>query len=311
MKINCPWLLENMVKTSELASKLVGWELDIYSAKTDGKRNINLPKKNRRLLQKLIQPLPMKILRKRRRSRSLSFNKKKVFMRIADLAKELKIKETVIIDKLKSLKLKAKDDGLLTAGVEMIVRDALADDGIGKRVVDDRAKKKASKSKTVKDDVKAVAKKKASVQKDEVSDEKSTKVKKSDSSKDKKSKKVVKKFVSALEKEEGVPTPPKPSKETIISKPAPTEEVKAVVAPVEPVKVVPLVVAAPVAVASCEDSRFGIVSEPEEVVAKIEIPKAVPTVDPGFRKTSSVDPVKPLLKKRKRSDEDGIWPFGC
>ena len=35
--------------------------------------------------------------------------------------------------------------GSITAGVEMIVRDALADEGIGKRVVDEEPKKKTEK----------------------------------------------------------------------------------------------------------------------------------------------------------------------
>jgi len=232
-------------------------------------------------------------------------------MRIADLAKELKITESVIIDKLKTLKLKAKDDGLITAGVEMIVRDALADDGIGKWVADEEEPvKKKGKSKTTSDGdgAKAVTKKKTAVKKTATADDKPVKAKKSESStKEKSTKKVVKKFVSALEKEEGIPTPAKPKKEVIISKPPVIEEVKVVAPPVvEPVKVVP---PAPV-VEPEEDSRFGIVSEPEPEpvkpavdLSKIQVPKVNSSSDSGYRKPAPFETVKPLLKKRKRSDD--------
>ena len=70
-------------------------------------------------------------------------------MRIADLAKELKITEKYINDKIKSLKLRSKDGGEITAVVEMILRDALADEGIGQKVVDEPEppKKTAKKAK--------------------------------------------------------------------------------------------------------------------------------------------------------------------
>src|SRR5580698_1697014 len=58
-------------------------------------------------------------------------------MRIADLAKELKITEKFINDKIKSLKLRSKDGGEITAVVEMILRDALAEEGIGQKVADE------------------------------------------------------------------------------------------------------------------------------------------------------------------------------
>ena len=51
-------------------------------------------------------------------------------MKIADLAKELKITEKYINDKIHALKLRSKDGGEITAVVEMILRDALADEGI-------------------------------------------------------------------------------------------------------------------------------------------------------------------------------------
>jgi len=58
-------------------------------------------------------------------------------MKIADLAKELKITEKYINDKIKSMKLRSKEDGEMTAVVEMILRDALADEGIGHKVADE------------------------------------------------------------------------------------------------------------------------------------------------------------------------------
>ncbi len=68
-------------------------------------------------------------------------------MRIIDLAKELKITETFILDKLKNMKLRSKDGLEITAGVEMVLRDALADEGIGKHVVDEEPPKKAAPKK--------------------------------------------------------------------------------------------------------------------------------------------------------------------
>src|SRR5277367_696660 len=81
---------------------------------------------------------PMRILKKKRNKNN---------MRIADLAKELKITETYINDKIKSLKLRSKDGGEITAVVEMILRDALAEEGIGQKVADEpeAPKKKAVK----------------------------------------------------------------------------------------------------------------------------------------------------------------------
>src|SRR5271168_2442438 len=68
-------------------------------------------------------------------------------MRIAELAKELKITDNFINEKIKSLKLRSKDGGELTVVVEMILRDALADEGIGQKVADEP---QAPKKKTVK-----------------------------------------------------------------------------------------------------------------------------------------------------------------
>src|SRR5438105_3015810 len=136
-------------------------------------------------------------------------------MKIVDLAKELKITENRILNKLKGLKLRAKDGGELTGGVEMIVRDALADEGIGKRVVDEEEPKKKSPkaklTKTVKE-VRPTTKKKTASEKEET-----IKPKKSVASgKEKPVKKVVKKFVPALVKEEGtVSVKPKETKPVI------------------------------------------------------------------------------------------------
>ncbi|MBI4309364.1 MAG: translation initiation factor IF-2 [Candidatus Omnitrophica bacterium] len=83
-------------------------------------------------------------------------------MHIVDLAKELKITEVFILEKLKALKLRAKDGKEITPGVEMILRDALADEGIGTRVVEEEeAPKKAVK----KPKAAAAAKPKAAAQK--------------------------------------------------------------------------------------------------------------------------------------------------
>ena len=74
-------------------------------------------------------------------------------MHIADLAKELKITEKYINNKIKSLKLRSKDGGEITAVVEMIIRDALADEGIGHKVVDEPEvpkKKSVKKAKSLK-----------------------------------------------------------------------------------------------------------------------------------------------------------------
>src|ERR1700690_389872 len=81
---------------------------------------------------------PMRILKKKRSRNN---------MKIADLAKELKITEKYVNDKIHSLKLRSKEGGEITAVVEMILRDALAEEGIGQKVVDEPV---APKKKTVK-----------------------------------------------------------------------------------------------------------------------------------------------------------------
>jgi len=72
-------------------------------------------------------------------------------MLISDLAKELKVTEKFLLKKLKTLKLKAKD-GSLTKIVEIVLRDALAKQGIGEAVKDEEdeaPKKKIVKKKVV------------------------------------------------------------------------------------------------------------------------------------------------------------------
>ena len=82
-------------------------------------------------------------------------------MRIVDLAKELKITEAFILKKLKVLKLRSKDGLEITGGVEMVLRDALADEGIGKRIVEEVEKSKKVIKKAVKTAVDTVPKKTA------------------------------------------------------------------------------------------------------------------------------------------------------
>ncbi len=228
-------------------------------------------------------------------------------MNIAELAKELKITEKRIDDKLKSLKLKAKDGGVLTMGVEMIVRDALADEGIGKRIVEEEPKKKSTKAKAVKttEKKKTVAKKSA--------EEKTKTAKPEKSVKEKKPAKVVKKPVPALFKEEGAPpaVKPKDAPKGVVEAPkvvppvtvvAPKTEVKpqvleVKVAPVEPIKTPPTQEKKPVEIA-----------KPTIDISKIEVPKEVASFDPAKKKPyfdAPFETVKPLLKKRKggRSEE--------
>ncbi len=229
-------------------------------------------------------------------------------MRIADLASELKIKEQVIIDKLKSLKLKAKDTGDLTAGVEMIVRDALADDGIGARVVDEEPKKKTSKTKS------------ATAVKKKTSDKKvteSTKAPKAEKvTKEKKSPKVTKKIVPALFKEEGAPPAVKPKDiqpKAVIETPKPE-----VVAPVAPkVEVKPQPIIEQPKVVKTEPPKVQTVPEKKPIepvkptidVSKIEIPKDKEPVafDPLKKKIfdAPFESVKPLAKKRKNRPDEG------
>ena len=208
-------------------------------------------------------------------------------MRIADLAKELKITETFIIDKLKVLKLKAKDGGEITAGVEMVLRDALADEGIGQHVVDEVAKPK-----------KAVKKPKA------VEADGSTKPVK---------KKTVK--VAAKPKKTAVVEKIIEAKNVVSVKPVEAAkpgaaEAKPVVQPVVQAAVPPVVKAVPSSVIKPEPVKVELSKEemkvepPKVDLSKVVLPEAV---DPLKKKVRVDEPfvmVKPLLKKRRRPEGD-------
>ena len=234
-------------------------------------------------------------------------------MTIADLAKELKINEKIINDKLKSLRLKAKDGGILTAGVEMIIRDALADDGIGTRVVDEEPKKKSAKAKTVK-----TTEKKKTVAKKDGEEKTPLKTTKSDKTvKEKKSAKVVKKLVPALFKEEGAPPAVKPKDSSALK--GVVETPKAITPIPQPPKVevkssVPVVeVKTPKVeafkVQPTQEKKAPEPSKPTVDISKIDIPKDIPSFDPLKRKAhfdAPFETVKPLLKKRKGRSEEGF-----
>jgi len=252
-------------------------------------------------------------------------------MRIADLAKELNITENQILIKIKDLKLRAKDGGELTTGVEMIVRDALADEGIGKRIVDeDEPKKKSGKSKIIKppkDVTKTVVKKKAPPKKHQV-EEKEVKAKKSNSlTKEQPVKKTVKKFVPALFKEEGAPSSVKPKEAQAViaaspepAKPIPPATIKAEVSKpkiepqqikVEPLKTEPIKPQQPAITPSSVLPAAP--TKPHIDISKIEIPKELPPLDPLKKKVhfdAPFETVKPLIKKRKNRSDDGFSGYG-
>ncbi len=220
-------------------------------------------------------------------------------MHIGDLAKELKITEKRILDKIKDLKLRSKESGELTAGVEMIVRDALADEGIGKRIDEEEPKKKTSKTKTAKtpkDAVKIAVKKKTPAKKNQETEEKTTKLKKADSpTKEQTPKKTLKKSVPALVKEEGMPSPVKPKETpTVTVSKIPLEPPKPAPLPTQPVKV---------------QTPPAVPVKPHIDVSKIEIPKELPPLEPAKKKVrfdAPFETVKPLVKKRKNRAEDGF-----
>ncbi len=217
-------------------------------------------------------------------------------MRIADLAKELKVTEKFLLEKLKTLKLKAKE-GDITKIVEIVLRDELAKEGIGEAVKDDEeAPKKVVKKKVVKP-----------------ATDKASAVKKVPAAK---KKPVEKKSRPALEKDDPVEVKPtaKPIAEIKVAPKAeqPKVETPKPLPPPPPVK--PVVKAA--------DPLFGIVSQPKPAVVKaetpkleipkidipiVEIPKDLQQFDPSKKKTMRFDQpfvtVKPLAKKRKRMGE--------
>ncbi len=235
-------------------------------------------------------------------------------MRIADLAKELKITESYINDRIKSLKLRSKDGGELTAVVEMILRDALADEGIGQKVADDIEipKKTAKKAKA------------RSINTDK------PKVKAVEAKKEKKAKPLPSRKKTALEADdEPLPIKMSPKKADPV-KPVPVSST------VETIKIQEnqhpsaiTDVAAPVLTKNqvlkpdepkmdlpkSESSKVDSVLNPAIPiidVTKIDIPKEILPVDPLKKKVRYDEPfvaVKPLAKKRKKSHEEtaGSW----
>ena len=224
-------------------------------------------------------------------------------MLIADLAKELKITEDYITSKIKSLKLRSKDNGEITAIVEMILRDALADEGIGHRVDDDPQPPK----KTVKKTVKAPAKPK--VKTEEVKKEKKSKPapsrKKTALEADDETPAVAATVIAAsksiLPRSEGSklesPKVEAPKPEITISETPKSEALKPEIPKLETPKLETPKIETPVAKPAV----------PQIDVTKIDIPKEILPVDPLKKKVHHNEPfvsVKPLAKKRKRSFED-------
>lgn len=209
-------------------------------------------------------------------------------MRIADLAKELKITENRIFNKLKSLKLRAKDGGELTVGVEMIIRDALADEGIGKKIVDEeKPKKKTSKAKVSRDGKTT----KAGTEKKTVTKKGGRKDKEAKAS----VKKIIKKSVPALVKEDGLPAAVKP-KQTVTS---PKLVVAKIEVPPSPVSKIQLSV--PTSLEPLGPAK------PTIDISKIEVPKDLPpfeSVKKKVRFDAPFEKVKPLVKKRKIRPDD-------
>lgn len=206
-------------------------------------------------------------------------------MRIADLAKELKVTETFILDKIKALKLRAKDGGEITAVVEMILRDALAEEGIGQKVVE---QEEPLKKKAVKKTAKPAAPKKAADDKAPVA-KKKTVVKKKPEVKETA-------LTSSAPKAAPVAVTAKPQ----VSVPAPVVKVEApkatpVAMPVKPQVVVPPVVAPKV------EAPKPVVPPPAPAPIKIDVSRIdIPKVIPPF------EAVKPLLKKRRRPEDGGF-----
>ncbi|MBF0503910.1 MAG: translation initiation factor IF-2 [Candidatus Omnitrophica bacterium] len=216
-------------------------------------------------------------------------------MLIADLAKELKITDAYILNKIKSLKLRSKENGEITAIVEMILRDALADEGIGQKVADEPPppKKTIKKTKTAP----------------------KPKIKTEGEKKEKKAKPALSRKKTALESDDE-PLPkissdkkpaavPETTEALIIQKIAPpvVETTKPILPKSEPPKTDSTPKAEPAP--KIEPTPKLVI--PEIDVTKIDIPKDIPTLDPLKKKVRYNEPfisVKPLVKKRKRSFED-------
>jgi translation initiation factor IF-2 len=219
-------------------------------------------------------------------------------MKIADLAKELKITEKLINDKIKTMKLRSKEGGEITAVVEMILRDALAEEGIGQKVVDEP---EPPKKKPVKKAAKPAA---AAAEKPKT---------KTTATKTKKTKTPVKKK-TALEEDDEAPVikPPAAPKAAAPKAEAPkVEPPKAVVVPpkVETPKAPTVPPVAKVEPAKVETPKP---AAPVIDVTKIDIPKELPAADAAKKKDRYDAPfvsVKPLAKKRKRFEDPaaGGW----
>jgi translation initiation factor IF-2 len=215
-------------------------------------------------------------------------------MRTADLAKELKITENKINNKIKSLKLRTKD-GEMTAGVEIIVRDALADEGIGQKVVDEPP---APKKKAVKKSPAKTAEK--------------SKPKAAQPKKEKKSKPVVVRKKTALEQEDEEEPVVKPKREIPKPEAAKLEPLKVAPPKVETPKIIPVKIEMPKAVVSLKDevpkAQPPKPAAPIIDITKIDIPKDILPADTPKKKDRYDAPfisVKPLAKKRKRFFEEG------
>lgn len=212
-------------------------------------------------------------------------------MHIADLAKELKITESYVIKKIKSLKLRSKDNGEITAIVEMILRDALADEGIGQRVVDEPPPTKKSVKKATTPKPKPTAAK--------------PKIKTEEDKKEKKKPSVSRKK-TALEPDDE-PLPKKEAPKSILPK-SETPKIESVPPKIEPVlpkiePVHPKIESAPPKIEPVPPKSV----MPQIDVTKIDIPKDIPPLEPLKKKLRYDEPfisVKPLAKKRKRSFED-------
>jgi len=219
-------------------------------------------------------------------------------VKILDLAKELKITEDYINDKIKSLKLRSKEGGEITAVVEMILRDALADEGIGQKVADEP---EAPKKKIVKK-TKAAA----------PIVEKPAKV---EVKKEKKAKAAVARKKTALEEDDEESAPVKPVVKQEVPK---AEVIKVEIPKPEPIKVeAPKVVevAKPAAV-KVEPPKVEPVKPAAPVIdlTKIDIPKEDVLASDTAKKKDRYDApfiaVKPLAKKRKRTSEDAAGMRG-
>ena len=213
-------------------------------------------------------------------------------MRIADLAKELKVTEQFITDKIHALKLRSKDGGEITAVVEMILRDALADEGIGQKVADEPVapKKKVVKKKAA--DAQASDKPKA-----KAADSKKDK-------KDKKSKPAPAKKKTALEADDEPVVVTKPAPKAVESPKVETPKIPEALKVETPKVEAPKTETPKVEAPKVEPAKPSV---PVIDVTKIEIPKEILPIDPLKKKIPHNEPfvaVKPLAKKRKRSFED-------